>query len=81
MRFAIHTINATTFDGDVVSVTIRTETGEITILDHHAPLITTVKPGPILVKEPSGREETVQFETPGFLEVQPEGRGVTLLAA
>ena len=81
MRFSIHTIDSTIFDNDVVSVTLPTEAGEITVLEHHLALMTIVRPGRITIHERSGREEIVQFETSGFLEIQPAGRGVTLLAA
>ncbi len=81
MRLTIHTIEATQFDRDVLSVTLPTEVGEITILEQHMPLVSLVKPGRIKIVEPSGREEIIQFESHGFLEVEPEGRGVTILAA
>ena len=81
MRFSIYTIDSTIFDNDVVSVTLPTESGEITVLRHHAALMTIVKPGNITIRDGSDREEIIQFETGGFLEVQPEGRGVTLLAS
>ena len=80
MRLSIHTIESTLFDRDVTSVTLPTETGEITILERHMPLISLVKPGRIKIVEPRGREEVIQFESTGFLEVEPEGRGVTILA-
>lgn len=81
MRFRIHTIEKTVFDDEVISITIPTESGEITVLDQHSPLVSVVKPGRILIRKKSGREEIVQFESDGFLEVQPEGRGVILLAS
>lgn len=80
MRLTIHTIEATQFDRDVISVTLPTEAGEITILEQHLPLVSLVKPGNIKVIEPSGREEIIQFESRGFLEVLPEGRGITILS-
>ena len=80
MHLTIHSIEKTLFDRDAVSVTLPTESGEITVLDHHMPLVSIVKPGRIKIVEPHGREEIVQFETSGFLEVEPENRGVTILA-
>ena len=44
--------------------------GEIAITPRHAPLLTSLKPGPVkLVLE--GGEEEVFFASGGFLEVQP----------
>ena len=50
--------------------------GELGILPSHAPLLTTLRPGPLLIR--NGAEETELFVGGGFLEVLP-GR-VTVLA-
>ena len=49
---------------------------ELGILPSHAPLLTTLRPGPLLIR--NGAEETELFVGGGFLEVLP-GR-VTVLA-
>ena len=80
MRFRIHTIEKTVFDGDVSGVTLETEAGEITVLPHHAPLITLVKSGSVSIYR--GEEESRVIEiSGGFLEVKPENMGATLLVA
>ncbi len=80
MRFRIHTIEKTVFDGDVSGVTLETEAGEITVLPHHAPLITLVKSGSVSIYR--GEEESRVLEiSGGFLEVKPENMGATLLVA
>jgi F-type H+-transporting ATPase subunit epsilon len=50
--------------------------GELGILPRHAPLLTTLRPGPLLIR--NGTEETELFVGGGFLEVLPER--VTVLA-
>jgi F-type H+-transporting ATPase subunit epsilon len=50
--------------------------GELGILPRHAPLLTTLKPGPLLIR--NGSEETELFVGGGFLEVLPDR--VTVLA-
>ncbi len=50
--------------------------GELGILPHHAPLLTTLRPGPLLIR--NGSEETELFVGGGFLEVLPDR--VTVLA-
>jgi len=51
--------------------------GELGIAPSHAPLMTTLKPGPVRVLTPEG-EELVFFASGGILEVMPHL--VTLLA-
>lgn len=51
--------------------------GELGIAPSHAPLMTTLKPGPVRVIEASG-EELVFFASGGILEVMPHQ--LTLLA-
>lgn len=81
MRLAIHTIEKTLFDGDIKSLTLPTEAGEITVLENHLPLVTLTKPGLIKVIDKSGKEHIIDFGSSGFLEVKPENEGITILAA
>lgn len=69
LHLAIITPDQTVFEGEVMSVTLPTANGEITVLPHHMPLITTVVPGPMIVREPSG--EHVFAVSRGVIEVQP----------
>lgn len=50
--------------------------GELAILPHHAPLMTTLLPGELRVRQ--GNEEFFMAVTGGFLEVRPDR--VTILA-
>jgi F-type H+-transporting ATPase subunit epsilon len=50
--------------------------GELGILPRHSPLLTTLRPGPLLIRD--GREETELFVGGGFLEILPDR--VTVLA-
>ena len=50
--------------------------GELGILPRHAPLLTTLRPGPLLIR--NGTDETELFVGGGFLEVLPDR--VTVLA-
>lgn len=50
--------------------------GELGILPRHAPLLTTLRPGPVSIR--NGSEETELFVGGGFLEVLPDR--VTILA-
>ena len=58
------------FSGEIQMLTADGGEGEIAITPRHAPLLTSLKPGPVkLVLE--GGEEEVFFASGGFLEVQP----------
>lgn len=61
----------------VESVIIPATDGEMTVMANHAPVMTTVKPGVVTVKQASGGEQRyVVFG--GFADILPEG--CTLLA-
>ncbi len=61
----------------VESVVIPGAEGEMTVMAHHAPVMTTIKPGVVTLKTVSGQEERyVVFG--GFADILPEG--CTLLA-
>ena len=65
------------FHGDATLVVVTGELGELGIAPRHAPLITRLKPGKVVVTTPSG--EHLDFAiSGGMLEVQPEV--VTVLA-
>ena len=51
--------------------------GSLGILYGHAPLLTSLEPGPIRIKKQSGEEE-IYYVSGGYLEVQPHA--VTVLA-
>ncbi len=57
------------FEGDVDIVVAPGEDGEMGILPHHAPLLTTLKPGVLKVRT-GGREEIFAISG-GVMEVQP----------
>jgi len=64
------------FEGDVDIVVAPGEDGEMGILPHHAPLLTTLKPGVLRVRT-HGNEESFAISG-GVMEVQPNL--VTVLA-
>jgi len=61
----------------VESVVIPGAEGEMTVMAHHAPVMTTIKPGVVTLKTAAGKEERyVVFG--GFADIVPAG--CTLLA-
>ncbi|MEL0635275.1 MULTISPECIES: F0F1 ATP synthase subunit epsilon [Marinomonas] len=65
------------FSGVVKSLVAAGDYGDLGIMPGHAPLLTTLQPGPIRVVKENGDEEFI-FVSGGFLEVQPHR--VTVLA-
>jgi F-type H+-transporting ATPase subunit epsilon len=65
------------FSGDVASVQIPGTEGEMTILPMHAPVLSTLKPGVVIVTKDGGAQEKM-FVRGGFAEVNASG--LTVLA-
>lgn len=65
------------FSGTVQSLVAAGDYGDLGIMPGHAPLLTTLQPGPVRVVKENGDEEII-FVSGGFLEVQPHR--VTVLA-
>jgi F-type H+-transporting ATPase subunit epsilon len=65
------------FSGDVTMVVATGEMGELGIAPRHAPLITRLKPGKLVLTQPNGDKVDIVVSG-GILEVQPQV--VTILA-
>lgn len=76
-RLVIASVGETRFDGPVLSATIPTTGGEITVLAHHEPLIATLKEGSITVRETLG--DPKQFHVEGGVLECSGNRAVVLL--
>ena len=77
IRCDIVSAEAQIYSGEATLVVATGEVGELGIAPKHAPLITRLKPGKVVVTTPSG--EHLDFAiSGGMLEVQPEV--VTVLA-
>ena len=77
MKLSIHSLTKTHFDGEAYSVNAKTMAGEITVLDHHRPLLSRLRPGVITVIDESGKSHYIDSGS-GFLEVE-SGNRMTLL--
>jgi F-type H+-transporting ATPase subunit epsilon len=69
MKLQFLSPNKTIFDGEVESVTIPGEKGSFTVLDHHAPLLTTMISGTVafVIKDKDVKEISVSG---GFAEIK-----------
>ena len=77
IRCDIVSAEAEIFQGEATLVVATGEVGELGIAPRHAPLITRLKPGKVVVTQPYGSQLDFAIGG-GILEVQPEV--VTILA-
>ena len=68
MQVSIYSLKKVLFEGDAESVNCQTESGEITILDHHRPLISMLKAGTVKILDKQKKEHYIPVSS-GFLEV------------
>jgi F-type H+-transporting ATPase subunit epsilon len=69
MTIGIYSLQKVLFKGEAVSVNCRTKNGEITILDHHEPLISILRKGVMKVVDNDAKEHYIPVSS-GFLEVR-----------
>ncbi len=62
---------ASIFAGEAEFIVVPASAGEVGIYPHHAPMVTTIKPGALRIKTADNGEETLIFISGGLLEVQP----------
>ncbi len=59
------------FSGEAEFVVAPAQMGEVGIYPHHAPMITSIKPGALRIKLADKNEEQLIYISGGILEVQP----------
>lgn len=77
MKLRVYTLEKTLFEGEAKEVIAKTTTGEISVLDNHIPLVTTLKPSILKAVAEDGDVAEVEIRG-GFLEVRPDN-SVTVL--
>lgn len=77
MKCTVVSAEQSLYEGDVQMIIASGDLGDLGITPGHAPLITSLKPGPIRLVFESGEDELF-FASGGFLEVIPSQ--VTILA-
>jgi F-type H+-transporting ATPase subunit epsilon len=76
LHFSLVSPERELFSGDVAHVVVPGTEGEFGVLAHHAPLMSTIKPG--LLRIFTGEREVRMFINGGFADVTPHG--LTILA-
>lgn len=77
LYFQIITPEKIVYQDEIDQITIPTKQGQITVLPHHIPLISIIKPGELIVKK--NNEEVPMFISGGFVEVR-KGNSIVILA-
>jgi F-type H+-transporting ATPase subunit epsilon len=78
IRVEVVSAEAEIYSGEATLVVATGEIGELGITPGHAPLITRVKPGKVVVTQSNGEKVDISITGGGILEVQPQV--VTVLA-
>ena len=78
MYLKILSLKGIQYDGEVSSVNAKTTSGEITILNHHLPLITVLAKGRLRIKDAGGKEIIIPNSS-GFLEVSKNNQASALI--
>jgi len=68
MQLSIYSLKKILFDGEIESVNCQTRNGEITVLNHHRPLVSMLKTGTVKILDASKKEHFIPVKN-GFLEV------------
>ncbi len=68
MHIELITPEGSAFSGETDSVTLPTGLGEITVLPHHIPIISTVEPGTVIIR--NGADEQYFAVARGVVQVE-----------
>ena len=77
MKLSVYSIKKTLLETEAEKVTFSTPQGQITVLDHHLPLITLVKAGNIAYYTSQNQWQEIGF-TGGVAEIRPGSELVLL---
>ncbi len=68
MHLSVYSLKKVLYEGEAESINCKTASGEITVLNHHRPLISELKSGVLKILDESGKEHYFNLNS-GFLEV------------
>lgn len=78
MKLGVYSLKNVLFQGEARSVNLKTRAGEITVLDHHKPLISIIVHGIIKIEDASGKVNEISA-LGGFLEVRDNNESRLLI--
>jgi F-type H+-transporting ATPase subunit epsilon len=68
MKLNVYSLKKILYQGDVIAVNCKTNAGEITVLDHHRPLISVLPAGVVKVTDTEQKDHYFNVSS-GFLEM------------
>jgi F-type H+-transporting ATPase subunit epsilon len=77
LKLTISRVDGPVFDGEVISATLPGVEGEMTLLADHAPIVSILKTGTIMIKKADGTTEKFPVES-GTIEVSHNSTTVLL---
>ena len=78
MKLEAYSLKNILFQGEAKAINCKTAVGEITVLDHHKPLVSILEPGVVRITSQSGEETFLNVKS-GFLEVNSENKARLIL--
>ena len=69
MRIEIVTPDKRIFEGDIKSVRVPGRKGSFQVLKDHAPIVSTLESGPVIMVDPEGKETIFEIDG-GVIEVK-----------
>ena len=80
MTLEVVSLGKIEFQESISSFTVKTKKGEITILNHHRPIVSELVSGNAKIILQNGEERILEI-TGGFLEVNDENKLIVLLSS
>lgn len=77
MRLSIYSIQKTLFEGEVEKLIAKTPMGEISVLNNHIPLVSTLTGPSLAAIDKNGKKDIIAISS-GIIEVRPESEVVVL---
>ena len=68
MKLLVYSLKGVEFEGKISSFNVKTRSGEITILNHHRPLVTLLEKGEAKIGLENGASKKLEINS-GFLEM------------
>lgn len=73
MHLSVYSLKKILYEGEARLLNCQTVSGEITILNHHRPIISELKSGVLKILDESGKEHYFNLNS-GFLEVNAQNQ-------
>ena len=78
MQLGVYSLDKVLYHGEAREVNCRTKSGEITILDHHEPLISVLTKGTMKIIDENQKEFYIPVSS-GFLEINSRNQAKILV--